>query len=145
MLLRPIDQSIRLRPRHMYEQERVSLSNAILHNSARRVQHTHTHVRLYIVRLFGGGAMSCDWSIRNGAELNGPVYKWKDQDTSVNRIIQAAIQFNSIQLNSIQYNSTTYISTQNYDVKNQNIYLTVSYCKCAQFICCCAVAPCKPL
>ena len=38
-----------LRPWRTGEQEHVSLSNAILHNSAVRTKHTHTHVRLYFV------------------------------------------------------------------------------------------------
>ncbi len=67
----PIDRSIRLRPRRTCEQEHVNLSNAILHNSAARAKHTRTHVRL--LSDFGLRNQGCDWSIRNGAELNGSV------------------------------------------------------------------------
>ena len=66
-----IDRSIRLHPRHCApvskKVEHVSLSNAFLHNSAACAKHTH-------VRLYFGCAMGCDWSICNGAELNGSLY-----------------------------------------------------------------------
>ena len=39
-----IDQSSRLRPRRICEQEHVGLSNAFLHSSAARAKHTRTHV-----------------------------------------------------------------------------------------------------
>ena len=63
---KPIDRSSRLRPRRTCDQEHVGFSNAFLHNSVARTKHTHTHI---IVRL----SSRCDWSIRNGAELNGSV------------------------------------------------------------------------
>ena len=46
-----IHRSIRLRPRRTCEQDHVSLSNAILHNSAVRGKHMCTHVGHYSVRL----------------------------------------------------------------------------------------------
>ena len=48
-----IDRSIELRPRRTFEQEHVSHSNAILHNSAARAKHTCTrmYVRPYFVIL----------------------------------------------------------------------------------------------
>ena len=46
-----IHRSIRLRPRRTSEQEHVSLSNAILHNSVARAKHMRTHVGLYSVGL----------------------------------------------------------------------------------------------
>ena len=46
-----IHRSIRLRPRRTCEQEHVSHSNAIMHNSVAHAKHTRTHVRLYSVRL----------------------------------------------------------------------------------------------
>ena len=46
-----IDRSIRLRQLHTGEQEHVSLSNAVLHNSVARAKHTHTHVGPYFVGL----------------------------------------------------------------------------------------------
>ena len=51
LLMDAIERSIRLSPRRMCEQEYVSLSNAILHNSAALAKHTCTHVGLYSVVL----------------------------------------------------------------------------------------------
>ena len=45
-----IHQSIRLRPRRTCEQEHLSLSNAILHNSAARAKHARTHDGLLVVQ-----------------------------------------------------------------------------------------------
>ena len=64
-----IDRSSRLRPQRMCEQEHVGLSNAFLHNSAARAKHTACMSDLSV-----GLSLRCDWSIRNGAELNGSVY-----------------------------------------------------------------------
>ena len=46
-----IHRFIRLCPRRTCEQELVSLSDAILHNSAARAKHTRTHDGVYSIRL----------------------------------------------------------------------------------------------
>ena len=66
-----IDRSIRLRPRRTCEQEHVSLSNAFLHNLPRAPS-----IRARMSDLICRPSLRCDWSIRNGAELNGSVY-WR--------------------------------------------------------------------
>ena len=68
-----IDRSIRLRPQRTCEQERVSLSNAILHNSAAHTKHTRMRIWFYFVRLlvaqwvvigqYAMGRSLMDWSI----------------------------------------------------------------------------------
>ena len=62
-----IDRSIKLRPPHTREEEHMSLSNTILHNSAARAKHT---CQTLFVKLCYC-AMGCDLSKRNGVELNG--------------------------------------------------------------------------
>ena len=61
--------SSRLHPRRTCEQEHMGLSSAFLHNSA-----AHAKICARMSGLSVGPSLHCDWSICNGAELNGSVY-----------------------------------------------------------------------
>ena len=64
----------RLCPLRTCEQEHKSLSNAFLHNLPHAPSIRAGMLDLNCLTLFVGHSLRCDWSLRNGAELNGSVY-----------------------------------------------------------------------
>ena len=106
----------------MCEQEHLSLSNAFLHTTLPRAPSIRIRARQ---TLFVGPSLRCDWSIHNGAELNGSVYStksnpWTDDGHKISSWLNKGSWFDpscsSLQILNLQFRMLNMLTSNLHDL-----------------------------